>query len=99
MTRDPRHLRHARALAVCHRNEAADCRAAVAMWSERSDLALKTRVVAYQNRSALEHEIRRLFCLDLISAAQRDMALALLPTWARDDVDELLATSEAVLLP
>ncbi|WP_375425545.1 hypothetical protein [uncultured Friedmanniella sp.] len=84
-------------MAVCHENEAADCRRIAAEWRGDPSYPMRDRHLRYNIRCALEAEVRALFNRDKITVGQRDAALVLLPAWLGDDVVVLLTTSEAVL--
>ena len=107
--RDPRHLRHARALAVSHRDEAAYLYELALSFDERSRNAAPHRpelppgaleMLAWHASSlrsrALECELRALFAEDAIDKDLRDLALVLVEGWA-GTLKELLASAEAVL--
>ena len=110
MMRDPRHRRHARAMAAHHRSQAAELHELAKSFDARSRNAAPHRpnlppesleMLASHASSlrcrALECEVRALSCEDVLDRDLRNVALALVVGWA-GTLDELLATAEALRL-
>ena len=107
--RDPRHLRHARAMAVYYRNQASELYDAADVYERRTRLAEADpsaissgalKVLAWHaphlRCRALECQVRALFCDDAISRELRDVALAFVAGWV-GTLDDLLTAAAAVL--
>ena len=99
--KNPRQLRHARAMAEANLEQAAELRELAAYFAERSSPTSDNWFVEHRAqdlvRRALELEVRARFWREDITVDHRDIALALVDTWMGDDVDVLLAAAAAVL--
>jgi len=99
--KDPRQLRHARAMAEANLEKATELRELAAYFAERSSPGSDNWYMKHRApdlvRRALELEVRARFWREDVTADHRDIALALVDTWMGDDVDVLLAAAGAVL--
>jgi hypothetical protein len=94
--RDPRHRRHAQAMAVCHQNEADDQRAMADRYRALDHTGAAT-AEAWCRQKALECGVRGAFALDAITAEEQAVALELSDGTWHGDVESLLAVARVVL--